>query len=130
MIYVLPNILPDTLVEKIRQLAADAEFVDGMRTAGIGVAHFREATYPEPLVFRPERFLERTFSPFEFLPFGGGARRCLGAALAGYEMRLVVATLIRGFVLRLRSLRPDLGKVRAANAGPRHGVEVEVVERT
>ncbi|MCA8908735.1 MAG: Fe2+-dependent dioxygenase [Rhodospirillaceae bacterium] len=39
MIYVLPNILPDTLVEKIRQLAADAEFVDGMRTAGIGVAH-------------------------------------------------------------------------------------------
>ncbi|MCB9702240.1 MAG: cytochrome P450 [Myxococcales bacterium] len=98
--------------------------------AGIGVAHFREATYPEPLVFRPERFLERTFSPFEFLPFGGGARRCLGAALAGYEMRLVVATLIRGFVLRLRSLRPDLGKVRAANAGPRHGVEVEVVERT
>ncbi|MCA9635804.1 MAG: cytochrome P450, partial [Myxococcales bacterium] len=98
--------------------------------AAIGVAHLDPRTYPEPLRFRPERFLERTFSPFEFLPFGGGARRCLGAALAGYEMRLVVATLIRGFVLRLRSLRPDLGKVRAANAGPRHGVEVEVVERT
>lgn len=94
----------------------------------IGVAHFRAAAYPEPLAFRPERFLERPPSPFEFLPYGGGARRCLGAALAGYEMKLVLATLLRGFTLRLASAKPEQAKVRAANAGPASGVRM-VVER-
>src|SRR5262249_21633267 len=36
--------------------------------------------FPEPDVFRPERFLEKNYSATEFLPFGGGSRRCLGAA--------------------------------------------------
>lgn len=94
--------------------------------AAIGAAHFREETYPEPLRFRPERFLERRFSPFEYLPFGGGARRCLGAAMAAYELRLVLGTLMSRFRLRLASLRPDRGKVRAANVGPAHGVELVV----
>jgi len=94
--------------------------------AAIGVAHFREDTYPEPLAYRPERFLERKYSPFEFIPFGGGARRCLGAPLATYEMRLVVGALLAARPLRLASLRPDPGKVRAANVGPAHGVRVVV----
>jgi cytochrome P450 len=98
-------------------------------TAAIGVVHFREDIYPEPMVFRPERFLERQFSPFEFIPFGGGARRCLGAAMASFEMRLVLATLLRRFRLRLASLRPDKGKVRAANIGPARGVRMIVEER-
>ena len=96
--------------------------------AAIGVAHFRAQAYPEPLVFRPERFLERMPSPFEFLPYGGGARRCLGAALASYEMKLVLATLLRRFALRLASNRPEGARVRAANAGPARGVPM-VVER-
>jgi cytochrome P450 len=97
--------------------------------AAIGSTHFREDIYPEPLRFRPERFLERQFSPFEFLPFGGGARRCLGAAMASYEMKLVLGTLLRRFRLRLASLRPDKGAVRAANAGPAHGVRMILEER-
>ncbi|XYI03916.1 cytochrome P450 [Sorangium sp. So ce1128] len=97
--------------------------------AAIGVAHFREDIYPEPLRFQPERFLERKFTPFEFLPFGGGARRCLGAAMAAYEMRLVLGTVLRRYRLRLASLRPDPGKVRAANVGPAHGVRMIVEER-
>ncbi len=95
----------------------------------IGVVHFREDVYPEPLAFRPERFLERSFSPYEYVPFGGGARRCLGAALASYEMKLVLGTLLRRFRLRLTSLRPDMGKARAANVGPARGVKMVVEER-
>lgn len=95
-------------------------------TAAIGVAHFRAQTYPEPLRFSPERFLDRQFSPFEFIPFGGGARRCLGAALATYEMKLVLGTLLGRLRLRLASLRPDRGRVRAANAGPASGIRMIV----
>jgi cytochrome P450 len=95
----------------------------------IGIVHFREDLYPEPLRFRPERFLERQFTPFEYVPYGGGARRCLGAALASYEMKLVLATLLRRLRLRLDSLRPDGGAVRAANVGPARGVRMIVEER-
>jgi cytochrome P450 len=98
-------------------------------SAAIGLAHFREEVYPEPMRFRPERFMERQFSPFEFLPYGGGSRRCLGAAMASYEMKLVLGTLLRRFRLRLDSLRPDTGAVRAANAGPARGVEMIVEEQ-
>lgn len=97
--------------------------------AGIGLVHFREELYPEPLRFRPERFLERSFSPFEFIPFGGGARRCLGAGLAAYELRLVVATLLQRFRMRLASPRPDKGAVRAANVGPAGRIDVIIEER-
>jgi cytochrome P450 len=98
--------------------------------AAIGLVHFREELYPEPMVFRPERFLgDRRFTPFEFVPFGGGARRCLGAALAGYEMRLVVASLVHTFRMQPARPGPDPGKVRAANVGPRYGVQMRIEER-
>jgi len=97
--------------------------------AGIGLVHFREELYPDPWKFRPERFLERKFSPFEYIPYGGGARRCLGAAMASYEMRLVLGTILERFRLRLASLKPDNGKVRAANVGPATSVQMIVEDR-
>ncbi len=48
----------------------------------IYLTHHRADIYPEPKQFKPERFLERQFSPYEYLPFGGGARRCIGLAFA------------------------------------------------
>jgi cytochrome P450 len=57
-------------------------------------AHHRPETWPEPHRFRPERFLGTRPSPFEFFPFGGGGRRCLGQAFALYEMKIVLATLL------------------------------------
>jgi cytochrome P450 len=56
--------------------------------------HAHPTVYPEPERFRPERFLERKYSPFEYLPFGGGNRRCLGAAFALYEMKVVLGSLL------------------------------------
>lgn len=67
----------------------------------IQAVHERPDLYPEPQRFNPDRFLERSFSPGEFLPFGGGARRCIGAALAVYEMKLILATLLRQHSLAL-----------------------------
>ena len=68
--------------------------------AGVGVApnihaaHRRAQAWPEPERFRPERFLGTRPSPYEFFPFGGGMRRCLGMAFALYEMKIVLATLL------------------------------------
>ncbi|KEF43178.1 MAG: cytochrome P450 [Cyanobium sp. CACIAM 14] len=61
----------------------------------IYLLHRREELYPEPESFRPERFLERPFSPYEYMPFGGGVRRCIGSALAQQELRIVLGTLLR-----------------------------------
>ena len=84
----------------------------------IYLAHHREDVYPDPDEFRPERFLERRYSPFEYLPFGGGVRRCVGMAFAQFEMKLVISCILSGFELALadsRSVRPVR---RALTAGP------------
>lgn len=72
----------------------------------IYLAHHREEVYPQPKQFKPERFLERQFSPYEYLPFGGGNRRCIGMAFAQYEMKLVLATIMSRFQVSLVNKRP------------------------
>ncbi len=93
---------------------------------GIGIFHVhrRADLYPEPERFRPERFLEGSFTPFEYLPFGGGARRCIGAAFALYEMKLVLATILRRYELRPASDAPVRVAVRNTTVGPRGEVEL------
>src|SRR6185436_4271928 len=75
--------------------------IEGYRLpTGTGVAvatallHTRADIYPEPHRFKPERFIERKFSPFEYTPFGGDARRCLGSAFATYEMKIVLGKIL------------------------------------
>lgn len=63
-------------------------------TISMMAIHHDPDLYPEPDRYRPERFIERTYSPYEFLPFGGGHRRCLGGSLSDYEMRLVIAEIV------------------------------------
>lgn len=89
--------------------------------------HFRDDLYPAPLTYRPERFLERTFSPFEYVPFGGGARRCIGAAFAAYEMKIVLGTLLSRFELRLVDDRVPRPVMRAGTIGPEGGVPMWLV---
>lgn len=72
----------------------------------IYLTHHREDLYPQPNQFKPERFLEREFSPYEYLPFGGGSRRCIGAALAQMEIKLVLATIFSRYQLQLSDNQP------------------------
>ncbi len=86
--------------------------------------HSDPALYPEPERFRPERFLERKFSPFEYLPFGGGARRCIGAAFALYEMKVVLGTLLGAHRFALTSEQPVGPKRRNVTMAPERDVEL------
>jgi cytochrome P450 len=93
---------------------------------GIGLVHGREDLYPEPSRFRPERFLERKFSPFEFLPFGGGARRCLGAAFALYEMKIVLALILHYHRLTLLEAGPVRHVMRNGPLGTGTGIRMRL----
>jgi len=84
----------------------------------IYLAHRREDVYPDPDKFRPERFLERRYSPFEYLPFGGGVRRCIGMAFAQFEMKLVISGILSGFELELADTRSVRLMRRGLTSGP------------
>jgi cytochrome P450 len=114
----------------MRHLLVPAEFGGRALPAGsfVGAAttlvHMDPKLYPEPGKFNPERFLGRGPGAAEYFPFGGGARRCLGATLAMAEMKIVLSTLLREFsyqVLDARLPRP----VRTSTVtGPEGGVEM------
>jgi cytochrome P450 family 110 len=93
------------------------------------LTHHREDIYPDPHQFKPERWLERQFSPYEFYPFGGGNRRCIGGAFAAFEMRLVLATILRNCRLALAEKPPIAVKRRGVNIAPATGVRIEVTEK-
>ena len=92
----------------------------------IYLTHQRSDLYPEPRRFRPERFLEQQFSPYEYLPFGGGNRRCLGLAFAQFEMKLVLATVVSSWHLKLADQRPVQPIRRGITMAPSGGVRVIV----
>jgi cytochrome P450 len=64
--------------------------------AQVYTIHHRADLYPEPDRFRPERFLARRYAPHEHFPFGGGVRRCVGAAFATHSMKMVLAEVVAG----------------------------------
>jgi cytochrome P450 len=88
----------------------------------IALAHLNEEVFPRALEFLPERFLGRKYSPFEFLPFGGGTHRCLGASLAMYEKKIVLSTILRCCRFRLVTDGPVAPTRRGVLLGPHDGV--------
>jgi unspecific monooxygenase len=95
----------------------------------IYLTHQREDLYPEPKQFKPERFLERQFSPYEYLPFGGSNRRCIGAAFALYEMKLVLAAILQRYHLSLVDAEPIKPIRRGVTTAPKGGIRMVVRNR-
>jgi cytochrome P450 family 110 len=96
----------------------------------IYLAHHRQDLYPQSKQFIPERFLERQFSPYEFMPFGGGVRRCLGEALAIFEMKLVIATILSNYQLSLVDSQPEIPRRRGVTLAPARGVKMVITGRS
>lgn len=123
------------VTETLRKLKVPMQLGEYVVPAGTAVApatvlaHHNPATYPDPESFKPDRFIERSFSPFEYMPFGGGHRRCIGAAFATYEMAIVLGTLLKRYEWELVDSKPVVPKRRSVTIGPSTGVPVRVVER-
>jgi cytochrome P450 len=103
--------------------------------AGVSVSpcahliHRREELFPAPETFRPERFLERRFSPFEHLPFGGGGNRCPGASFAKAEMKLVLFHLLRRWELAPTYRGEIPARVRGLVMVPAKRISMRILER-
>ncbi|MCA9161148.1 MAG: cytochrome P450, partial [Planctomycetales bacterium] len=121
------------VTETLRKLKAPLTLGDYRLPAGMAVApatvlaHYNPATYEEPEKFRPERFMERSYSPFQYMPFGGGHRRCIGAAFASFETAIVLGTLLKRFQFELVDSAPVVPKRRNVTIGPSTAVPLRFV---
>jgi cytochrome P450 len=117
----------------VRRLQEPLEIAGRLLPAGASITpciylmHRRADIYPEPHRFRPERFLEQPAGTYTWIPFGGGVRRCLGAAFAQFEMKTVLATVVKRLRLRPVDERPERVGRRAITLVPNRGAEVVAV---
>jgi len=118
------------IVDVARKLTAPASVGGYELPAGtfvlpaIAALHYREDLFPEPDEFRPERFLDGKADNYAWIPFGGGIRRCIGAAFAEYEMRLILREFVTRAELRPASPKPEKVRVRNITLAPAKGTRV------
>jgi cytochrome P450 family 135 len=98
-------------------------------TPAIWLAHTRADAYPEPFAFKPERFLQDGPDTYAWIPFGGGIRRCLGAAFAEFEMRIVLREALTRCDLRKANPRPEKIGRRNITLSPKDGTPVVLTAR-
>ena len=96
----------------------------------IGLVQSTNANFPDASVFRPERFLDGQPQPYSWIPFGGGTRRCLGAAFATFEMKTVLRTILTRTRLRPVGARSEGTRVHHITLVPSRGAKVRLVSRT
>jgi cytochrome P450 len=94
----------------------------------IALVQMRPDLFPEPQAFRPERFLDAQPHAYTWIPFGGGVRRCIGAAFAQYEIRTVLRTVLRAVRLNAPDKAPEAQRSRHVTLVP-GGETTVVVER-
>jgi cytochrome P450 len=100
-----------------------------MVTPGIGLVHSSAALYPDPDRFDPDRMVGATLSPTTWLPFGGGNRRCLGAAFATVEMRVVLREILRRVELSTTTAADEKQKLKHVILVPHRGARIGVTGR-
>jgi cytochrome P450 len=93
-------------------------------TMSLLLLHHRDDLYPQPFAFRPERWLHRKPGTYEWIPFGGGIRRCLGAALAMAEQRVVLEAMVRRLDLEAAGPEPEHATHRNVTMIPARGARV------
>ena len=119
----------------VRKLLAPMELGGYTIPAGTTVApcvhlvHRREDIYPEPLRFRPERFLEQPAGTYTWIPFGGGVRRCLAASYAQLLMKQVIRTVVSEADLRAVGLRSERARKSAIAFVPHRHARVVSIRR-
>jgi cytochrome P450 len=118
------------IIDVARKLTAPAE-IGGYRLQegtfvmpAIAALHYREDLFPQPREFRPERFLDGKADNYAWIPFGGGVRRCIGAAFAEYEMRVILKTILERAELEAPDRKPERVKVRNITLAPGKGAQV------
>ncbi|MDQ6605454.1 MAG: cytochrome P450 [Actinomycetota bacterium] len=94
------------------------------------LVHHREDLYPDPFAYRPERWLGHKPGTYEWIPFGGGTRRCLGAALAMAEQRVVLEAMARRLDLEAPDPAPERAQHRLVTMIPARGARVAIRSRT
>ena len=95
----------------------------------ITLVHLRPELYPDPLAFRPDRFLDTRAGTYTWIPFGGGPRRCLGAAFALLEIRVVLQTILRHARIVPTDDRPERIARRTVTIVPARGGRVTLARR-
>jgi cytochrome P450 family 135 len=98
-------------------------------TPAIWLAHTRADVYPEPFAFKPERFLGEAPDTYAWIPFGGGIRRCIGAAFAEFEMRIVLGEVLTRCELHKASPAPEKIGRRNITLSPKDGTPVVLTAR-
>ena len=127
----LNAIVPDV----VRTLTKPLSWTDVDLPAGTNVSlpiclvHEDSNIYPNPFAFNPDRWNGRTYKPYEYFPFGGGVRRCIGAPLALMELKIVVATWIQQYNFSLPLNAPEIEPVRRRNftMAPQSGIPLKVI---
>jgi cytochrome P450 family 135 len=118
-----------------RQLSSATELGGYMLPAAtvvmpaIYLAHTQPDSFPDPYAFQPERFLDGGPETYSWIPFGGGTRRCIGAAFAQFEMRVVLRTVLSRTRLAPASEGPERIVRRNVTLSPRDGTPALLLER-
>ena len=123
------------IVDVARKLTAPATVGGYELPAGtfvlpaIAALHYREDLFPDAERFEPERFLDGKADTYAWIPFGGGVRRCIGAAFAEYEMKVVLRAILERAELSAPDPRPEKVKVRNITLAPGRGTRVRLERR-
>lgn len=96
---------------------------------GIAQIHDNPDVFPDPRRFDPQRFIDNKPSALSWIPFGGGTRRCVGAAFANMEMDVVLRTVLRHFTIETTDAPDEPWHCRGVAFTPKHGGRIVVHRR-